>query len=173
MDVKQIVKGLLAISMGAVTLGVSPAFADHELVMTTVDIEIPGTDAIREGDYELAITLSEQKVNAGWNLRKLAARTNLCIAYTALGEFENAVPWCDAAIEVERLGWIAKNNRAVLHLLMGEIEMGHAMLEAAEETAFGRLYWVASRNNHREAEYLESIAKASADPDSLVVRSVK
>lgn len=171
MYIKGVMKCFAVIWLAAAGLGISPALADHELVMTTVDLEIPGTDAIREGDYERAIALSEGRVDAGWNVRKLAARTNLCIAYTALGDFENAISWCDAAMEVGRQGWIAKNNRAVLHLLMGEIDMGHAMLEAAEDTAFGRLYWHAARSNHREAEYLESIAQTSADRDSLVVKS--
>ena len=171
MKIKTITLRLLLVWTAATAWGITPALAEHELVMTTIDSDLQGTNALLQRDYERAIALSEPKTDAAWNIRKLAARTNLCIAYTVIGDFDKAVSWCDAAMEVGRLGWVAKNNRAVLHLLMGEIELGHAMLEAAEDSAHGRVYWLAARKNHTEAEYIEAMAKSSAESESLVVRS--
>lgn len=173
-------------------MGSMSAMAEHELIMTTVDYDIPGKAAVLRGDYIKAIEVSKKYVDARWYVRRLAARTNLCISYTGLRNFENAAKWCDAAMQVNRSSevfdnnrgslkdsaiqasrpsWIAKNNRAVLHLLMGEIGEGHQILEAAEGKVRGSLYQAVNQSNHREAEYREAVAQTSVEPDSLVVKS--
>lgn len=173
-------------------MGSMSAMAEHELIMTTVEYDIPGKAAVLRGDYIKAIDVSKKYVDARWYVRRLAARTNLCISYTGLRDFENAAKWCDAAMQINRksqlydnnrgtlqetkmqatrASWIATNNRAVLHLLMGEIGEGHQILEAAEGKVRGRLYQAVNQSNHREAEYREAVAQTSVEPDSLVVKS--
>lgn len=189
----RLVKFSLTACLAILGIAAMPVLADHELIMTTMEFDVPGKAAVLRGDYTEAIEDSEDYVDANWYARRLAARTNLCISYAGLGDFENAVKWCDAAMEISsatkispdtnkatlqndgalgnRVSWIARNNRAVLHLLMGEAGEGHAMLEAAEDKLRGKLYQVVARNNHEEAEYREATAQTSADRDSLVVKS--
>lgn len=110
----------------------------HKLTMATVELgleEFPGNDLVLSGDYEEAILVSMKEVDTAWNIGKVAARTNLCISYTALKDYENAIKWCDAAVAVNRIGWVTKNNRAVLHFLMQEHQQGMTLLKQAHANA--------------------------------------
>lgn len=178
MNIKPILKLPIKVCLVILGTGALPAIADNQLAMTTVNFDVPGTEAVLDGNYRQAINASEKYVEAGFNLRKLAARTNLCVSYAALGEFENASKWCDAAKEINRVGWVTANNRAVLHLLMNEYREGHAMLEAAEGSlnngAFRkscRVCWAAIQDNHEEAERREVMAQADAETDGYVAQS--
>ena len=170
----------LPIKVCLVILGTAalPAHAGNQLAMTTVNFEVPGTAAVLEGNYEEAIKASEKYIDAAFNLRRVAALTNLCISYTALGDFEDASKWCEAASEVNRAGWVTANNRAVLHLIMGEYREGHSMLESAEVSVNNGAFrkscrecWAAIKENHEEAERREIMAQAAAEPDDYVARS--
>lgn len=172
----------------------APALAEHELIMTTLEYKIPGTAAVLRGDYIAALEASRRHVDARWYVRRLAARTNLCIAYTGIGDYESAVKWCDAALNINsssqlfgknrganqdsamqatRASWIAKNNRAVLHLLMGEIGEGHEILEASEGLVRSRFYQAINGNNHQEAEYREALAQNAVVQESMVAKSAR
>ena len=180
MTIKRLIGFPVSLSLVLLGMGTMPAFAQQELAMTTVDFDIPGTAEVLSGDYNAAITASEKLVDARFNLRKVAARTNLCISYAALRDFENATKWCDAATEINRVPWITANNRAVLHLLMGEFREAHAMLEATEGSvnngAFKKtcqLCWVAIKENHQEAQQREMYAQAGKSPGERVLRQLE
>jgi tetratricopeptide (TPR) repeat protein len=180
MKIRSILKFPIQVCLAILATGALPANADNPLAMTTVGFDVPGTAEVLDGDYRAAIKASEQYVDAGYNLRKVAARTNLCIAYTGLGEYEDAAKWCGAAKEINRSGWITANNEAVLHILKGEIQQGHEMLESAEERVNNGAFrkscrecWVAIKENHEEAERREVIARASSESEAYVARSDK
>lgn len=120
----------------------------EELVMSTITSDVPGTNEILDGNYSEGIRQSEGYVNASYNLRKAAARNNLCVAYTALKQFEDATKWCDAAIEVGRRVSVTKNNRAVLAYLMGDYDFSTQLLSEAREAAGG--FMSAPKLNHNE-----------------------
>lgn len=183
---------LVAILIAVLGLLAIPSFADDELIMTTLEYKIPGTAAVLRQDFIGAIEPSKRHVDARWYVRRLAARTNLCIAYAGIGDYESAVKWCDAAMQVDRssrlfgkngailddasmqsarASWIARNNRAVLHLLMGEIDEGHQMLEVAERKVYRKLQQSIAHSNHLNAEHREAMAKTTVEPESLVVKS--
>lgn len=180
MTIKRLIGIPVSMGLALLGLGAMPAFAQQELAMTTVDFDIPGTAEVLSGDYEAAIVASEKLVNARFHLRKVAARTNLCISYAALGDFGNASKWCDAAQEINRVPWITANNRAVLHLLMGEAREAHAMLEAAEGRLNNGAYrktcklcWAAIQENHQEAQQREMYAQAGKSPGERVLRQLE
>ena len=125
----------------------SSSASAEELVMGTIPSDVPGTNEILDGDYKAGIQLSERYVNAGHNLRKLAARTNLCVAYTALKQYDDAAKWCDSAMEVERRAWVTKNNRAVLAYMVGDYTASQQLLSEAREAGGGKLSAM-SRNFH-------------------------
>ena len=185
-------KIFLAVFITWLGTAAAPALADNELIMTTLEYKIPGTAAVLRQDFIEAIEPGKRYVDARWYVRRLAARTNLCIAYAGIGDYESAVKWCDAAMQVNRpsrlfgengerlddastgatrASWIARNNRAVLHLLMGEISEGHQMLEATERKVYRKLQYAIAHRNHLNAEYREALAQTSVEPESLLVKS--
>ena len=123
----------------------SSSASAEELVMGTITADVAGTNDVLDGNYAEGIRKSHLYVDAASNVRRVAARTNLCIAYTATRQYEDATKWCDAAIEVGRRVSITKNNRAVLAYLMGNYDFSTELLSEAREAAHG--YLIPSRLN--------------------------
>ena len=153
--------GVLALFMAG------PANAEHQLVMATVKSEVVGTNEILDGDYLAGIRLSMRSANAGANVRKVAARTNLCIGYTAARQYDEATKWCDAAIEVDRRSWITKNNRAVLYYLMGDFEASAAAFAESRAAGGGYFFKVATAPNQHEIE--QKLAQSDSVNDSVAM----
>lgn len=120
----------------------------EELIMGTITADVAGTNEILDGDYLTGASKSKKYVDAGSNVRRVAARTNLCVAFTATQKYDKAVKWCDAAVEVGRQSWITKNNRAVLAYLMGDLEGSKQWMAEAQEAAAG--YWFPAKLNHND-----------------------
>ena len=106
-------------------------------------------------------------VNAGVNVRKVAARTNLCIGYAATRQYDDAIKWCDAAVEIDRRAWITKNNRAVLYYLMGDFEASAAEFAKSREAGGGYFFKVATAPNQHEIEV--KLAQSDSVNDSVVM----
>ena len=144
------------------TLAIGTANAD-ELIMGTITSDVPGTDEILDGDYLAGISKSKKYVDAGSNVRRVAARNNLCVAYTATRQYDDAVKWCDAAIEVGRRGGIVKNNRAVLAYQMGEYEASKAWLDEARDARSGSLF--PAKLDHNEHVIEQKVAETEGEKD--------
>ncbi|MDJ0814111.1 MAG: tetratricopeptide repeat protein [Woeseiaceae bacterium] len=68
---------------------------------------------------------------------KVAGMSNACAAYVMLGRYEDALPWCDRALEISGRNWRALVNRSLAYLKLGRIEEAEADLILAEEEAPG------------------------------------
>ena len=68
---------------------------------------------------------------------KVAGMSNVCAAYVMLSRYEEALPWCDQALEISSRHWRALVNRSVAYLRLGRLEEADADLIKAEEAAPG------------------------------------
>ena len=119
------------------------ANADEPVYTMTTIIDAAYGEQVVAGQYEKAI---ENLTATNNRSEAFFKANNLCVAYTKIGNFDDAAIVCDAAIEaakelgVERRGQIAKRfqaktkrsylaisltNRGVLHAVMGEVELAH------------------------------------------------
>ena len=144
----------------------SSSASAEELIMGTIAADVAGTNDILDGNYLEGIRKSHRYVDSASNARRVAARTNLCVAYTATRQFDEATKWCDAAIAVGRRAWVTKNNRAVLAYLMGDYDSSTQLLSEAREAAGGYLF--PSKLNHnaivfelKAKQEFESFAKTN------------
>ena len=95
-----------------------------------------GAHALIDGDAErgVALTLEGLQVANGRRERQ-AALSNLCAGYLMLEQFENAMSYCDLAIEENPRNWRALNNRALVHLRLKRYDESKADLDVAQEIA--------------------------------------
>lgn len=128
-----------------------------ELIMGTIASDVSGTNDILDGDYLAGIRKSKRYIDTASHVRRVAARTNLCVAYTATRQYDDAVKWCDAAIKVNRRAWVTKNNRAVLAYLMGDYDVSAQLLSEARQAAGGYLF--PSKLNHNNQVIQLKVAK--------------
>ena len=66
---------------------------------------------------------------------RVAGNSNACAGYVMLGKPEEALPYCDAALEITDRHWRALMNRALAYLKLGQFERSALDLELAEEIA--------------------------------------
>lgn len=69
-----------------------------------------------------------------------AALSNLCAGYLMLDDMQEALKYCDLAIAESERNWRAYNNRALVHLRLGQHE------EAAADVASGQALSPQARN---------------------------
>ena len=97
---------------------------DHGVVIGASVYLSAGADAIRRGDYDEGIRLTtiglERQVRTVRD--RAAGLANLCAAYVAKGEPDNAIPYCDESIELYDGNWRAFSNRSHAYLLKGMLE---------------------------------------------------
>ncbi len=143
----------------------SSSASAEEMVMVTITTDMAGTDEILDGKYLEAIPKSLYYVDTSSNIRRVAARTNLCVAYTATRQYDEAVKWCDAAVEVGRRAKVTKNNRAILAYMMGDYDTSAKLLSEAGEALGGNIFLNLDHNSrvleHKVAE-LEEKAKTES-----------
>jgi tetratricopeptide (TPR) repeat protein len=63
--------------------------------------------------------------------------SNVCAAHVMLGNYEEALPWCDQALDIHGRNWRALVNRSLAYLKLGRLEEAEADLMLAEEIAPG------------------------------------
>ena len=63
--------------------------------------------------------------------------SNACAAYVMLSRYDEAVPWCDQALELRSENWRALINRSHAYIRLGKFEKAEADLVAAEDFAPG------------------------------------
>ena len=68
---------------------------------------------------------------------KVAGMSNACAAYVMLDRYEEALPWCDQALEINTRHWRALVNRSLAYLKLGRLEEAEADLVLAEDVAPG------------------------------------
>jgi Flp pilus assembly protein TadD len=155
----------LAIALGMLLASVVVS-ANDTFKMQTHPKEVPGTWEIENGDYEQAVELLEIALQrarlSGKN--KGPIHTNLCMAYTKLGDYDVALHHCDRAVEISPAVGVAYNNRGVLYALMQRFTSAGMDFEAAAGHA--ESHEVATLN---KARLREQVAEYGDDPPKHVI----
>ncbi|MDM3871402.1 hypothetical protein QSV34_08545 [Porticoccus sp. W117] len=136
----------LSLVAGTFILGlatVQPVSADQDLAMQlrTSDREVHGTREVEAGNYDAGIAkLHKALENTGSSLRRAPILNNLCVAYVASGQLENAQAYCDLAVESGFEQSVAHNNRGVLNFVLGNFDASVKDLETATKVGSQKLY---------------------------------
>ena len=119
----KLIPALIAAGMLAIAVPTAQAGTTDFLRLHPSELMEQGTQALRQGDYERAISSFERflKEPASKSSR-VAAHSNLCIAYEFVGDLEAAVKQCNIAIKINPKHWRAYNNRGNVHLAGGDYE---------------------------------------------------
>jgi Flp pilus assembly protein TadD len=95
-----------------------------------------GAEALLAGDAEEGVRRTLKGLQYASSLRNRAAGlSNLCAGYAMLDQSEEALPWCDEAIELNDRHWRAYSNRALVYIRLGRLEEAEQDLQKAEELA--------------------------------------
>jgi Flp pilus assembly protein TadD len=165
---KMICRSRLAVAVGLICAALAVS-AEDSFTMKVHPKETPGSWEIEHGQYERAVTLLE--IAAARSMRsgrdEGPIQTNLCVAYTKLGDYDTATRYCDRAVEVSFQFGVAYNNRGVLQALKNNFAAAAADFDAAinrRESAE-----VAKLNKERLGEHVsqdngDSPRSASTEP---------
>jgi len=124
-----IAAGMLAIAVPTAQAGTTDFIRLHPS-----ELMEQGTQALRQGDYERAISSFERFLKKpAPKSSRVAAHSNLCIAYEFVGDLEAAVKHCNIAINLSPKHWRAYNNRGNVHLAAGAYEAASADYQLALE----------------------------------------
>ena len=97
-----------------------------------------GAELLKEGEAEEGLQRTLKGLEYATSIRdKVAGMSNACAAYVMLGRHQEAVHWCDQALELRSDNWRARINRSHAYVKLGQFERAKADLEAAEEVAPG------------------------------------
>ncbi len=138
---------LIGAVAGTTSLPVVAEALDYSdaLEIRTADVEVWGTREVESGDYHKGIEKLKTRLNpSGVSNFQAPILINLCVAYTATHDYENATRFCNRAIDNGYNLGLAYNNRGVLHYLTGNVDASIADFEKAGELA--RRYGIAKRN---------------------------
>lgn len=91
-----------------------PRDASEQRIVIGDEYLSAGADAIRAGSYDDGIRLTTLGLARGGVTKRnrAAGLANLCSAYVAKGEPDNAIPYCDRAIALDRGNWRPYSVRA-------------------------------------------------------------
>ncbi|MEO0973772.1 MAG: hypothetical protein AAFX85_11810 [Pseudomonadota bacterium] len=113
-----------------------------------------GTAALRAGDYLTAVRLLERGLDAKdiSQRHRSASLANLCGALAKLDRPHEAISVCTESLRLE-LNWPAYHNRALAHLLNGDVTAAYRDIDAGTVLApHARLLKLARRAAQREEE---------------------
>ena len=97
-----------------------------------------GAELLKRGDAAAGLQRTLKGLEyAATPREKVAGMSNACAAYVMLARYEDALPWCDQALEIRERNWRALVNRSLAYLKLGRLEEAEADLLLAEEEAPG------------------------------------
>ena len=135
------IKTTLAIGLFAAMA--SPALAADTALQFSVEknatrsISAAAT-AFQKGKYAKSINFSNHALKQGLKKsRKAAAYNNLCAAFGAQAEYDQALEACNEALSHNPENWRALSNRAVVYSIIGDqdaarVDINNAILLAAD-----------------------------------------
>ena len=95
-----------------------------------------GAEALLAGDAEEGVRRTLKGLQYSSSQRnRIAGLSNLCAGYAMLDEPEQALPWCNQAIELNDRHWRAHSNRALVYIKLGRLAEAEQDLQKAEELA--------------------------------------
>jgi tetratricopeptide (TPR) repeat protein len=113
-----------------------PAASSSTTVIGGNELLQEGAAALREGDYERGIELTQlglKRPNADHDVA--AALSNLCAGFVGLRQYEQALKHCDDSLAINDTNWRTWNNRAAAHLGKGMYDAALQDVESGLERA--------------------------------------
>lgn len=93
-----------------------------------------GAQALMSGDSEEGVRQTLRGLQLAHGRREEeAALSNLCAGYIKLGDYTEALKYCDILLTRNDKNWRGYNNRAVVHLMTKQYEKAAADLDKGEE----------------------------------------
>jgi tetratricopeptide (TPR) repeat protein len=131
---------VIALSLAGLATPAFPADPPPATSSTTViggnELLQEGAAALREGDYERGIELTQlglKRPNADHDVA--AALSNLCAGFVGLRQYEQALKHCDDSLAINDTNWRTWNNRAAAHLGKGMYDAALQDVESGLERA--------------------------------------
>ena len=138
----------------------APATAQDESQARTVlgpsNISLAdGADALKAGDAERGVQLTQRGLKSGSNDRERVARlSNLCAGLVMLERHSEALEACDRALAIDDNHWRAYCNRALANLRLSRFAEAERDISSAE----------ALRPNARSVKLVRSMLRDATDP---------
>ena len=105
---------------------------ESRTVLGTNDYLAQGAEQIRLRQYDEGIRLTSiGLVQASSNNERAAALSNLCAAYAAKGNAEQAIDYCTQSIALREDNWRAYSNRSYAYYLKGQYREANQDLDIA------------------------------------------
>ena len=111
--------------------------AQSATVMGPTNVQLAeGATALDAGRIEegIRLTLDGLRQPAGAQ-DKAAGHSNLCAGYAMLKQWNEALPHCNSAVELNKYNWRAFNNRAAVHAGTGRYDLAVNDIRAGLELA--------------------------------------
>lgn len=97
-----------------------------------------GAQLLKEGEAEEGLRRTLQGLEYAETPReKVSGMSNACAGYLMLDKPDEAIPWCNQALEIQERYWRALTNRAMAYLKLGLLDESDADISRAEEIAPG------------------------------------
>ena len=111
----------------------------HKTIIGPSNIDIAaGAQLLLAGDAEKGLERTLKGLAYANSVReRVAGNSNACAGLNMLERPEEALPYCDAALEIRERHWRALTNRALTYLKLGRFEESEIDLQLAEELAPG------------------------------------
>ena len=130
---------MAASSLVAVCLAPAAIGQEHKTVIGPSNLDLhAGAELLKQGEAAQGLERTLQGLETATSIReRVAGMSNVCAAHVMLDNYEEAVPWCDRALDIRSRNWRALVNRSLAYLKLGRLEEAEADLLLAEEIAPG------------------------------------
>ena len=93
-----------------------------------------GAQALMAGDNEEGVRLTLEGLEIAHGKREEeAALSNLCAGYIKMGQYSEALKYCDILLTRNDRNWRGYNNRAVIYIMTKQYEKADADLKMGEQ----------------------------------------
>ena len=129
-------RAILLMSLGALAAPTVSA-SDSKVVLGPSNLALAdGSAALIAGDAEEGIRLTLQGLTMATSDRdRISGWANLCAGYVMLDRLDDALTYCDQAIEADAEHWHALSNRALIYVMKAEYDLAARDIARAESIA--------------------------------------
>ena len=127
-----LIASLAAGAIGAQSTDTKADRAESRTVLGTNDFLAQGAEQIRMRQYDEGIRLTSLGLAQAESItQRAAALSNLCAAYAAKGNADQAIDFCTQSIALREDNWRAYSNRSYAYYLKGKFKEAHDDLDIA------------------------------------------